>query len=224
MNDTMYYLDLTKSAISDIGNIAPDIAEIIKRGDEQADTRKGAIQTINEMCDALQLACDLISKELSASITEFNRIRNDKPEILIGYFQRTSLKFSEPSLRLLLHEGRVCGELHALGDRFTQPFSDVTTGAVSIWENVKTFFTRSNSMVEALGGLLEGEMNYLHDFGGFLNDVRNGAENATGIYSEEQLRQAGDTLVELMRQKRQTLQNQVREIRIAADACIGNLH
>lgn len=226
MSDRMEYLNQTKDAISDVGNIVSDIDNILKKGDEQANARKGAIQTINELCDALQLACDLISRELSGSIIEFNQLKNAKEEALRGYFQRTAIKLTDPSLRLLLHEGKVCGELHALGDRFSQPFSEVTRGGVSFWETVKTFFDRSNSMTIALNGLYEGEMHYLHEFASFLDDVRNHAENATGINwgETEQLRQAGHNLAELMRQKRQVLQDQVREIRAVANACVAKLH
>lgn len=226
MPEKMNYLDLTKDTISDVANIASDIDNIFKKGDEQANTRKGAIQTIQELCDALQLACDLISKELSASIIEFNGLKNNKEEVLRGYFQRIAIKLTDSSLRLLLHEGKVCGELDALGDRFSQPFSDVTTGGVSFWENVKTVFTRSNTMTDALNGIYEGEMNYLNDFASFLDDVRNRAENATGINwgDIEQLRQTGDELTVLMREKRQTLQDQVREIRTAANDCVEKLH
>ena len=78
MPDRVQYLDLTKEALSELGGKVSEIGEIIKNGDEQADARKGAIQTIHEMCDALQLACDLISKEISKNIIVFNNLRNAK--------------------------------------------------------------------------------------------------------------------------------------------------
>ena len=226
MPDRVQYLDLTKEALSELGGKVSEIGEIIKNGDEQADARKGAIQTIHEMCDALQLACDLISKEISTNIIEFNNLRNAKEKALRGFFQRAAFTFSDESLRKLLHEGRVCGELHALGDRFSQPFPDVTTGGVSLWENVKTFFTRSNIMSHALDGLYEGERNFLDELVEFLNDIRDDAEKATAIdYGNvEVLRKAGGELTEMMRNKRQTLQDQIREIKGSADDCIQKLH
>jgi len=220
------YLDLAKDALIEVGGKVGEIGEVIKKGDEQADARKGAILAIHEMCDALQLACDLISKELSTTIIEFNNVRAEKEEAIRGFFQRTAFKYSNDSLRQLLHEGKVCGELHALGDRFSQPFSDVTTGGVSLWETVKTFFRRSNRMSMALDGLYEGEMNYLNDLTNFLNDVRDEAENATAIDwgKVETLKEAGDALTEHMRNKRQTLQDQIHVLKSAADDCINKLH
>ena len=226
MPNKVEYLDIAKEALNELGSKAGDIADIIKKGDEQADTRKTAVLTIHQMCDALQLACDLVSKELSTSIIDFNNLRAAKEEALRGFFQRAAFSFSSDSLRKLLHEGKVCGELHALGDRFTQPFSNVTTGAVSVWENVKTFFSRSNSMSIAINGLYEGEMNYLQDIGAFLNDIRNQAEAAMRVTSGdmEALRSAGDELTELMRNKREVLQDQVRALKSTADVCIRTMH
>ena len=226
MPDKLNYLDMTKDAFSDVAGKVSEIANIIKKGDEQADTRRGAIQTINEMCDALQLACDLISRELSSSIIEFSQLRNGKEEALRGYFERVAIKFGEPSLRILLHEGKVCVELHALYDRFRQPFSNVTTGGVSFWENVKTFFTRSSAMSMALDGLHSGEMHYLRDFASFLDVIRDNAEKNLSIPfgNYGNLQQAGEELAVLMREKRQDMQNQVLAMRNDANACIEKLH
>src|SRR5215831_3870545 len=138
MGNDLQYLDSTQLAFKEVGNLGSELTKALEKGEEQAATRDGAIQTINEMCDALQLASDLIAKELSASITEFNRIREDKEDVLRAYFERMAIKFSESSMRLMLHEGKVCGELHKLGDRFEQPFSKQTMGGVSFWENIKT--------------------------------------------------------------------------------------
>lgn len=52
-----------------------------------------------------KLATDLIAKELSAGITELNRLQDGKEEMLREYFERIALRLSEPSLRLVLHEG-----------------------------------------------------------------------------------------------------------------------
>src|SRR5205823_3421086 len=126
MPETIRYLDQARDGFEEIAGLGSELSRAIELGEQQATTRDGAIQTINEMCDALQLAADLISKELSACITEFNRLRADDEQVLRGYFERTAVRLSEPSLRLLLHEGTVCGELHKLGDRFRQPFSKQT--------------------------------------------------------------------------------------------------
>lgn len=226
MPDKVDYLDITRHALSEISGDASEILKILEEGDKQADTRQGVIQTVHEMCDALQLACDLISKEISSSILEFNGLRKGNGELLNGYFTRTAFKFSSEALRQLLHEGKVCGELHALGDRFKQPLTDVTTGGVSLWENVKAFFSRSTSMSIALEGLYEGERNYLYNLSDFLFEIRDRAEAATSLDLDdvEGLRSAGEQLVGLMREKRQVLQDQIREVKLAADDCVKKLH
>jgi hypothetical protein len=226
MANGMQYLELAKDAITDIGGFGPDLSKAIAKGEEQATTRDGTIQTINEMCDALQLATDLIARELSAGIMEFNRLQGEREEMLRGYFERIALRLSEPTLRLLLHEGTVCGELHKLGDRFEQPFSKHTIAGVSFWENVKTFLSRSNSMSNVLHGLVEGERDYLRGFSSFLNDVRDRAEAATQIRWEDDatLRTHGQALVQLMRDKRAILLGKLAEIRAAADGAIAALH
>lgn len=220
------YLDEAKSAIDDLGSIGSSLKDAIALGKEQASTRDGVIQTINEMCDALQLAVDLIAKELSASIIEFNRIKQGKEEILRGFFERLAARLSEPQLRLLLHEGQVCSELHKLGDRFETPMSPESIAALSVWEAVKAFFTRSSPMAATLHGLIEGERDYLRDFAAFLDDVRDRAEKATFIAWGEAsaLRQEGDSLIELMREKRTALQKKAANIRKAADTAIETMH
>jgi len=223
MPDRVFYLDLTRDGLNDIGNVATDIDQIIQRGERQADTRAKAIKTIEEMCEALQLACDTINKEITIAIIEFNRMKNESADALYGYFERIATKFSEPSLRLLLHENKVCGELHILGDRFRQPFSPETTGGTSIWENVRAFFSRSTIMSDALSGLHEGELSYLRAIGDFLCDVRDKAANATGLYGDALIIE-GEALVEQMRHKRNILQQQAREIWDAANASIAKLH
>ncbi len=221
----MNYLNNTRTALDEVTELAPSLKKAIELGEFQGETRDGVIQTINEMSDALQLASDLIGKELSASITEFNRLRSDKEDVLRGYFERLAAKLSEPSLRLLLHEGHVCAELHKLGDRFEWLSPQAMTG-LSAWEAVKVFFNRASTMSHVLHGLIEGERDYLRDFASFLDDVRNQAEVATGVPpgSEDFLRQKGDELIHLMRQKRQALNDESVKIRQAADKAILALH
>jgi hypothetical protein len=226
MANGLHYLDQAQDAIKDIAGLGSNLSKAIAKGEEQATTRDGVIQTINEMCDALQLAADLISKELSAGITEFNRLWQEKEGVLRGYFERLAVRLSEPSLRLLLHEGTVCAELHKLGDRFEQPFSKETISGVSFWQNVRTFFSRSNHMSNVLHGLIEGERDYLRGFSSFLDDARGLAEAATQIPwgDDHALRNQGQNLVQLMRDKRAILQRKLVDIRSAADGAIAALH
>ena len=223
MPDRVNYLDLTRSAVADIGNIGTEIDQIVQRGERQADTRAEAIKTIEDMCEALQLACDTINKEITMAIIEFNHLKNEPSDALYGYFQRMAFKFSEPSLRLLLHENKVCGELHILGDKFKQPFSPETTGGTSIWDNVRAFFNRSTNMHYAIEGLYEGEISYLRDISDFLSDVRDQATEATGL-TDDKLISAGESLIAQMKDKRNALQQQAREVQDAAYASIAKLH
>lgn len=226
MPDHVDYLDRAKDALSEVGDIADRIDKVLEKGEKQADARKGAIRTINEMVDALQLAVDLISKELSSATIEFNSLKWQKEEALRGWFDRVASRFSDKPLRLLLHEGKVCGELHALGDRFGQPFSAVSTGGLSFWDNVRTFFSRSNAMSDALSSLAEGENHFLEEASGFLNAIVLKAEAATGLPwgSIDLLIHHGEELVTLMREKRQVLQDQVKALQDAASTCRGKLH
>ena len=135
------YLEIAKEGLDQISGHLSDLDEAIKKGEQQAQTRDGVIQTINEMSDALQKASDEINSRLSGSVLEFNCLRDVQDESsLRGYFERTATTYSDPSLRLLLHEGGVCGQLHKVGDRFSQPFSPATASGVSFWEAVKIFF------------------------------------------------------------------------------------
>ena len=226
MPEKVQYLEIVRDAFAEVGDMAGQLNDIVKQGDEQANVRDGAIRTIHQMCDALQLACDLISKEISSSIVEYGSVRYGPEEAIRGFFQRTAFKYSDQSLRLLLHEGKVCGELHALGDRFTQPLSPESRSAVPFMEAIKMFFRRSSTMSIALDGLYEGEMNYLVDLTGFLNEIRDHAEQAASGYwgDVDGLRQEGDALMEQMRAKRQTMQDQLRAIKSEADGSIGKLH
>ena len=225
MPETIGILENAKDGFNELSGTVDEIGKIIKKGDEQADTRKHAIYTIKRMCDALQLASDLVATELSSCIVEFGEIRAGDRHKLDGYFRRVATKFSDNNLRLLLHEGKVCGELHALGDRFAQPFSDVTTGGVNLWQNVKTLFTRSNKMSNAVFSLYEGEYDFIEDFIIFLNEVRDRAENLASSYDDPDImREGGDMLLDLMRDKRESFEYQLREIRRAAKECVDKLH
>lgn len=227
MSNGFQYLDSLKDAIKELGKFTPDLNEAIEKGEKQAETRDKVIETINEMCDALQLASDLVSKELSTSIIEFSQVKQGQENLLRGYFERVAIRFSESSLWLLLHEGKVCGELHKVGDRFEQPFSMVAMSSLSLWENVRTFFCRSNNMSNLLHGLIEGEREYLRNLSAFLNEVRNCVEDAIQRIpwgNDQALKMKGEELIQLMRERRSSLQTKLSEIRVVADAVIAELH
>jgi hypothetical protein len=81
-------------------------------------------------------------------------------------------------------------------------------------------------MSNVLHGLIEGERDYLRGFASFLDDVRDRAEAATQIAWGDHvtLRTHGQTLAQLMRDKRGILQGKLAEIRVAADGAIAALH
>jgi len=219
-------LNEAKEGLSELGGLASELKKAIDLGKEQATTRDGVIQTVNDMCDALQLAADLIAAELSSQITEFNRARGQGEEVLRGFFERLSHRVSAPALRELLHDGRVCGDLHKVGDRFQTPFSPESVAGLGAWDAVKTFFTRSSRMSNVIHGLLEGERDYLRDFSWLLDEIRIRAETATMMPwgDTNQLENAGTEIVELIRIKRQVLLENVSLVRNSADGVIQALH
>lgn len=216
---------LILEAFGEVDNLGPALKNAVELGDKQATVRDGVIQTINELADALVLASDLIAQELSGTVIEFHTNMMDET-LLKGCFKRLAARVSEPSLRLLLHEGKVCGSLHKLGDRFRQPLTYSSMSGLSVWDEVKTFFGRSNSMDIALNGLLEGEQDYLHDLADFLNDVGKLAEEGAGTAwgQEELLKQSALAIIKLVQEKRQTLLDKAREVRQKADIAIATLH
>lgn len=215
-----------EEGIIELTGPAGELKKAIEMGDEQAEVRDRVVDTLNEMTDALQLAVDLVGQELSTAIMEFHQVKAGPETSVRAYFERLVHTVSEPALRRRLHEGHVCGQLHKLGDRFAQPFAAEARAALSIWDNVQTFFTRSNPMSRVLNDITEGERNYLRDFALFLDDVRDGAEEALGSPwgSPEELRAKGEELQRLMRAKRGQLVDQVRRLRMAADNAIAALH
>jgi hypothetical protein len=215
MSDTINELDLVENGLA-------QVERQLARGEKQAETRDDVIKIIDRMCDALQHACSLISDKLTESILEYNRIQRPTAARLQQYFSSTARRFSNKAIGKLLHEGHVCGELHMLGDRYSQPFSKQTMSTLSFTENVRTFFRRTNSMHQALWNLEHGERQYLRDFETFLVEIRTAAAQASG--NVEQLKSKGDALVELMRNKHKVLQQQALHIRERADACFRKMH
>jgi hypothetical protein len=76
--------------------------------------------------------------------------------------------------------------------------------------------------VEHATRVIEGERDYLRDFSRFLDDLRNRTEQATGLPrgGDAMLRQEGESLIQLMRQKRDVLRDKLEKIRRA----IATLH
>jgi hypothetical protein len=226
MPEQMRTLDEAKEGLGELGGVASELKKAIDLGKEQATTRDGVVQTVNDMCDALQLAADLIAAELSSQITEFNRARGQGEDVLRGYFERLSYRVSAPTLRELLHDGRVCGDLHKVGDRFRTPFSPQSVAGLGVLDTVRAFFTRSSRMSDVIHGLLEGERDYLRDFSGLLDEIRIRAEAAAMIPwgDTNQLEKAGTEIVELIRRKRHILLGKVSQVRESADGVIQALH
>ncbi len=81
-------------------------------------------------------------------------------------------------------------------------------------------------MTMALEGLAEGENLFLGEASYFLNSIVQKAEAATGVpWGEKDLLvAAGEEIVTLMREKRQTLQDQIKTLQEAATTCRGKLH
>jgi hypothetical protein len=188
-------------------------------GRVQTEARAGVLDTINELCDALQLASDLISKEISTTIVEFYEIRGGSDERRDEFLAATVARFADGALATLLHEGKVCGRLHVLGDRFSNPLSNEAWSGIPFWEAIGSFFTRSSSMSKVLDGLLDGEKHYLSDMRVFLQEVQQTAEGALASPSSD----ACENLMTLLRKKRRMIQSQARDLRDVGDQCIATL-
>ncbi len=216
MSEAVNYLGLATDAFSELSDFVKDVDDVVQKGEEQANTRRDIILIIHQMSDALQLAVDLISAKLSKSIIEYNGLKIDDELELRGFLERTSFNFSAPALRKLLHDGKVCGELHALSDKFKQPFSRATMSSLGLTEYVKTFFLRSNRMRDAVEGLYQGEIDFIRDIITFMEDLITRVEISSTSFD-------GEELADLMRNKRLVIQQQMNELKVQANNCISLL-
>lgn len=223
----------TVEVLKDTTDGLNQVQEMLEKADaQQGAAREHAIMVINDMCDALQAGADIVSQELSATIMEYNELCRQRLELgrsfqemaprLQGFFERLSTRLSSPSLRLRFHQGGVCGELHALGDRLAQPLG--SRGTSPFWESLAAFFSRSTTMSKAIHGLVEGERHYLDAFVWFLNEARDRAEQVTVWGDPEAAWASASAIVELLRERRKALAEQVLLLRSTADAVIGKLH
>ncbi|MFO0547740.1 MAG: hypothetical protein U0271_05090 [Polyangiaceae bacterium] len=186
----------------------------------QTGTRDGIITVINELCDTLALACNLVVREIGSTLVDYQAARGstDRTRDFVG---ATAKRFSNDALRALLKEGRVCGPLHMLGDRLRQPFSSETSAAVPFWEALRAIFTRSTTMSNVIHGLHEGERQYLCDIENLLHEVQARAEQGLSPHADPN--SAAEGLALLLRHKRDVLRVSSRSLRDAADACIAAL-
>lgn len=223
MPNKLDYLSEVKEGLNDLTSLTSQIEKALERAEKQGHVRADAIRIINAMCDALQLACDLVSSELTAKVVEFNGIVHSQDKAkFTSFFGDTARRFGDVSVGQLLHEGKVCGELHALGDGFAQPFSQQTQSGVSFTQALVTLFRRSNPMSQALEKLHGGEREYLRSVETFLFDIVTDAMSASGDL--EALRESGQKLVGKMRDKHRTIHEQMWSLRDSADACVKTLH
>jgi hypothetical protein len=224
MPDELPILSLVGSGFSELSNGAGSVSKALEKADAQVETRQDAIRVINYMCDALQKAESIVTRALTESVMEYNKLRDGNRQTLVDYFERTAHKFSEDALGQKLLEGEVCADLHGLYDAFSQPFSAVSRSGLSVTDAVRTVFTRSSSMSMALSGLQDGERIYIRETTAFLNDVVDKARDATGLSTEDETRAKGDQLARKMRRKVKALRAQTSAVRETADECIETLH
>ncbi len=214
MTGQIPFVELTREGLREAAKEAASLAQA------QTSVRGEVIRTINTLVDTLQLAADVVGKEISATIAEHNDGRRGQRG---GFLSRAAARFSHDGLWVLLHEGRVCGPLHELGDRFANPLSKEVWSGISAWEAVMTFFRRTSPMSQALQRLREGEGAYLHELAQFLDDARNFAEQHRHDQGD-QAEQSCEELVSRLRDKRSALLSAIWSLRSAADECIAKLH
>jgi hypothetical protein len=223
--DTIEFLSTAEEAVKDFASVSAQIEKQFKRADEQDTARKKTIQIINAMCDALQLAGDLISREITEATIEYNKISDSKTaRDFKSFFNNVAFRFSRNNIGDVLTVGKVCGELHALGDSYAQPLSKPSRTGVAFYHALAALFTRSTPMSRALSGLYHGEREYLNSISYFLQDLIDDAAAAGGERDLKKLRNSGAHLVCKMREKKRSLHDQTRKLRDAADVCVETLH
>ena len=223
--DTIGFLTTAEKAVKDFASVGAQIDKQFTRADEQDTARKKTIQIINAMCDALQLAGDLISREITEATINYNKISDSKTaRDFKSFFNDVAFRFSRKNIGAVLTVGKVCGELHALGDSYAQPLSKPSRSGVAFYHALAAFFTRSTPMSCALSGLYHGEREYLNSISYFLQDLIDDAVAAGGERDLKELRNSGAQLVSKMREKNRSLHDQTRKLRDAADACVETLH
>ena len=122
MPETIDFLTQAEEAVKDFTSVSSQIEKQFKKADDQDTARKTTIQIINAMCDALQLAGELLSREITETIIEYNKISDSKAASdFKSFFNGVALRFSRKNIGDVLTVGKVCGELHALGDSYAQP-------------------------------------------------------------------------------------------------------
>lgn len=210
------------------------ILDTLQKGaEQQAAPRRDAVSVINQMCDALQAGVDVVSHEITAVTLEFSELSRQRldgsidpmglAQRLHGFLARTAVRFSEPTLRMKFHEGRVCNEMHVLGDRLSGPLG--AAGTSSAWQAIRALFARTTSLGMAVQALTEGEQDYLRQFVWALDAVRQRAEHAAAQWGDEETawRHAEEIVADL-RQQRTELTRQAAALRDRADAVIKLLH
>ncbi len=223
--------------LSDIASGLKDVPwdvldKSLKRGEKQAESRDMVIDALNRLGNALQLAADLVSAETSKIIMEYAEVRTSNIESLQSFFARSATRLDEPSLRVLLHEGKVCGELHRIADRLRQPFTWLSASSLSLTDWLRTLGARTNTMAIAIGGLTEGERHYLFGIARHLERARLRAESARTAPvntsdiegSRTQLVAAGDEFIAQLQDGRARINSRVIDICSAARHAAKLLH
>lgn len=211
--------------VAELPSIVTQVEAVLAKGERQSEIRDGVVGCVNSLCDALQLASDIVSTEISETIRQLNASRGSAEktlEALTGIPKR----FSHEEIGRRLKQGHVCAELHKLHDRFSTPLSKESLAGLSAWDTVRTFFGRSNRMSAVLQGLHEGEASYLHDTTGMIQQVIDDADAlATRLSRSGEIPQPDlDKLVDALRQRRQLMQGRAAALRREGDRVVATLH
>ncbi len=191
---------------------------------DQTDAQDEVVSIINDMCDSLESACDLMVLETSQAIADLNRARSRGPDDLRAAFGKTALRFSGTELLKKLKTGKVCGDLKKLGRRFGNPLSKQTRSSITAQQWLMTFYRRSNSMKRFVEDLYFDERRYLEDFRKILGNVRKYAENSVAIDNEKTLQKRAETLRQGLQKSREVLRSSIDTLRNTADQVIDSIH
>jgi len=212
MSNPTDYMKSTEKLFEGMGKLAR----------KQTDAQDELVAIINDMCDSLEMANDLIAKEISSAITDINRIKGSKIENIHRCFEKQALRFSNEKLHKTLKAGKVCGDLRKLGKRFGNPLSGQAMGSQSLKAWLSTLFNRSSKMKMHLDRLYWDERDYINHFSELLVKARDLCEKATTESDLKKLNKSAENIKKQLRKTRSIVRANIVSLRNTADRCIDS--
>lgn len=206
--------------MKNIGKLFEGLAKLAKT---QTHAQDEVISIINDMCDSLESATDLIVKDISKGITDINRIRGQRADAIQKCLRTQVERFSDESLYKTLKTGKVCGDLRRLGKRFGNPLSSQSIGAQSVLDWLKSIFKRSTKMQQLMDRLYWDERDYLNHFSTKLHKIIEMCENALNQADQRKLQNSAESIRKNLFNTRNVMRKDIESLRQTAEHCIDSL-